>query len=434
METVTLKQFLEVIRDALQAGFPMQYRVTAEIASFRVNPNSGHCYVDLVEKEENAVTAKTGAVIWKGRLDYIRQKFSRDTGQQLKEGLKVLLVAEVSFHEVYGFKLNIIDIDPSYTIGEFALHRKKIIERLEKEGVLDNNKQLPFPLVPQRIAVISSASAAGYEDFLNTLQNNPYGYAVSVTLFPAYMQGGQTEQSVILALGKCLGKIKNYDVAVIIRGGGDQVDLHSFDNYNIGAAVAKFPIPVLSGIGHRRDETVVDIVAHKRLISPTAAAEFIIGRMKDFEDRINGESRVLADIAGNILFSERGSLEEAEKHLRIFTDFFFRKRTQVFKTLISDFRNNVARNTASAEFFLKQSPVALAGAARAFIKGRLNMLERNGDRMELMNPLKVLKRGYSITFSNGKAVKDADTVKNGDRIATRLYKGTITSIIEKSET
>ncbi len=433
METVTLKQFLEVIRDALQAGFPMQYRITAEIASFRVNPNSGHCYIDLVEKEENAVTAKAGAVIWKGRLDYIQQKFSRDAGQPLKEGLKVLLVAEVSFHEIYGFKFNITDVDPSYTIGEFALHRKKIIARLEKEGVLDNNKNLPFPLVPQRIAVVSSESAAGYEDFLNTLQNNPYGYAMSVTLFPAYMQGGQTEQSVIRSLSKCREHIKNYDVAVIIRGGGDQVDLHSFDNYNIGMAVAKFPIPVLSGIGHRRDETVVDIVAHKRLISPTAAAEFIIGQMKDFEDRLDGESRVLADITGNILVSETRSLEETEKHLRIFTDFFFRKRTQVFKMLISDFRNNVARNTSSAEFFLKQAPVTLAGAVQAFIKARLNMLERNGDRMDLMNPVRVMKRGYSITFCDGKAVKDADSVKNGDRIETRLYKGTIESIIEKSE-
>ncbi len=434
METMTLKQFLEVIRDALQAGFPMQYRVTAEIASFRVNPNSGHCYMDLVEKEEIAVTAKAGAVIWKGRLDYIQQKFSRDTGQPLKEGLKVLLVAEVSFHEIYGFKLNVTDVDPSYTIGEFALHRKKIIARLEKEGILESNKQLPFPAVPQRIAVISSASAAGYEDFLNTLENNPYGYAVSTTLFPAYMQGEQTEQSVIRALKRCLERIKDYDAAVIIRGGGDQIDLHSFDNYNIGKAVALFPIPVLAGIGHRRDETVVDIVAHQRLISPTAAAEFIIGRIKDFEDRIDGESRILADIAGNILVSERRSLAESEKHLLIFSDFFFRKRAQAFKTLISDFRNNVARNTASAEFFLKQAPVTLAGAVQAFMKGRLNTLERNGDRVELMNPVKVLERGYSLTFSNGKVVKDAETVKNGERIETRLYKGTIESVVKKSET
>jgi len=434
IETVTLKQFLTAVRDAMQAGFPFQYRITAEIATFRVNPNSGHCYIDLVEKEDDAVVAKAKAVIWKSRLDYVQQKFSMATGRPLGEGLKVLLVAEVSFHEIYGFALDIADADPAYTIGEFALHRKKIIAQLEKEGILDRNRKLPFPPVPQRIAVISSRSAAGYEDFLNTLQNNPYGYAISVTLFPAFMQGEQTEQSVISALNRCLGHIKDFDVAVIIRGGGDQIDLHSFDNHNIGRAVALFPIPVLSGIGHRRDETVVDIVAHERLISPTAAAEFIIGQMKEFENRLDAGAKSLADIAVSRILSEQHSLEGAEKHLRIFADFFLHERTQALRTLVSDFRNNVARNTASMEFFLGQAPVTLSAAVQAYIKGSLNALERNADRIELMNPVRVLQRGYSITFNNGKVVKDSDSVKGGDRIATRLYKGTIESVVDKSET
>ncbi len=431
MEAITLKEFLSNIKDVLEDSFPLHYRVTAEIARLNFNPSSGHCYPTLVEKEEETVVARTDGVIWKTRFDDINKRFRDATGQELKEGLKVLLVVEVLYHEVYGFKLGIVDIDPSYTLGEFALHRKKILAQLEKEGLLDKNKQLLFPLVPQRIAVISSASAAGYEDFVNTLENNPYGYRMAVTLFPSYMQGEQTERSILESMQKCLAKIRDYDVLVIIRGGGDQVDLHAFDNYKIGRAIALYPIPVLTGIGHRRDETVTEIVAHRGLISPTAVAQFIIGRMRDFEERLDGSGKHLVYAAENTLTARINAVKEFSRHITLVTKFFLQQSRGHFGEIVSDFHNNVTRNTANKESFLKQYPVSIASAIQSYLKVHLNKLDRQQDVIEMLNPLQVLKRGYSITFHNGRVVKDAGDIHSGDRLTTRLYKGILNSTAEK---
>jgi exodeoxyribonuclease VII large subunit len=432
MAAITLKEFLTEVKGVLEDSFPLHYRVTAEIARLNLNPASGHCYPTLVEKEGDTVVARTDGVIWKSRFDDINTRFKDATGQGLKEGLKVLLVVEVMYHELYGFKLGILDIDPSYTLGEFALHRKKILERLEKEGLLNKNKQLLFPLVPQRIAVISSASAAGYEDFLNTLENNPYGYKMSVTLFPSYMQGEMAEKSILESMQRSLEKSQNYDVLVIIRGGGDQVDLHSFDNYNIGRAIALFPIPVLTGIGHTRDQTVTEIVSHKGLISPTAVGEFIIGRMRSFEERLDGAGKRLVYTVENVLSERVNAIKGVSGHIALVTKFFLQQCRGHFSEIVSGFRNNVAKNTANKEFFLKQYPVNLASVLQSYIKGHLNTLERQQDRIEMLNPLQVLKRGYSITFLEGHPLKDVGNVHRGDRLKTRLYKGTIDSIAEET--
>jgi exodeoxyribonuclease VII large subunit len=431
MEPITLREFLENVKNSLETFFPLQYWVTAEIADLRINPNSKHCYITLVEKNENNVTAKTGAVIWKGKFNYIEKNFRKATGQQLKDGLKVLLLVEVLFHEIYGFKLNINDIDPSYTIGELALHRKKIIARLEKEGLLNRNKTVPFPLVPQKIAIISSSSAAGYEDFVNTLDSNTYGYKFKVTLFPAFMQGQQTEKSIIDALQSCLGKKEKHDIILIIRGGGDQIDLHSFDNYNIGKAIAFSPLPVITGIGHKRDETVVDIVAHTKLISPTAAAEFIIARTKEFEDKLDRISQRLVTRTNSMLFQKVSTLETAEKHLNIFINYFFEKQRRRFENTGSDFKTGVSKRIAASEFVLKQVPANLSRAVRLYIKSCINNLQRENDRLELLHPAKVLKRGYTLTMRNGKLIKNILELKNGDRIETKFHKGTLGSIVNE---
>ncbi|MCM8777882.1 MAG: exodeoxyribonuclease VII large subunit, partial [Candidatus Omnitrophica bacterium] len=290
--------------------------------------------------------------------------------------------------------------------------------------------QLPFPLVPQRIAIISSESSAGYEDFLNTLHNNLYGYKFSITLFPAYMQGEQAEPSILAALERCYKRRNQYDILVIIRGGGDNVDLHCFDSYNIGKAIACFPLPVLSGIGHTRDETVVDIVAYKKLISPTATGEFVVGRMRNFEEELEGISSRLVDFTRGILAQQNAFIKEADSHLKIFADFFLHKVNQNFTSVISDFRTNVSKCIASREFFLKQMPDTLTSALRVYVKGQINFLERQEDRISFMNPVNVLKRGYSITFKDGKVVKDASELKEGMTIETQLYKGKIKSKVE----
>jgi len=431
MEALTLKEFLETVKDGLEASFPLQYWITAEIAGFRVNPNSRHCYMDLVEKDDRAVVAKTGGVIWKGRFEYVSAKFTGVTGQELKDGLKVMLLVEILFHELYGFKLNINDIDPSYTLGEFAAHRKKILAQLEKEGLLNKNRSMPFPDVPQRIAIISSPSAAGYEDFINTLSNNTYGYRYMTKLFPAYMQGEQTEKSITSALRECAGRKKEFDIIIIIRGGGDQVDLHSFDSYAIGRAIAMCPLPVITGIGHRRDETVADFTAHARMISPTAVAEFVIARTREFEERIDQAGVRFAGRLNTELLRQANSLKTIQKHLDIFTNFFMQNRKQEFVMLGENFRNCVAKKTASSEFRLGQMPVSLARASRVFIKAQLNIIERHGDRIEMMNPVNVLKRGYTLTFKNGKTVKSVEGIEKGDRIETRFHRGTVESTVNE---
>lgn len=434
MDSMTLRDFLLEIKGSLEAHFRSSYWVVAEIASLRVNPNSQHCYIDLIEKDGQAVAAKAGGVIWKGRFDYICGKFAKSTGQQLKDGLKVLLQAEVLFHEIYGFKLNIVDIDPSYTLGEFALHRKKIIAQLEKDGLLNLNKELSLPPVPQRVAIISSASAAGYEDFINTLADNPYGYKFKTELFPAYMQGEQTEESIINALDKCLKKKALYDVVIIIRGGGDRVDLHSFDSYNLGKAVALFPLPVITGIGHQRDETVVDAAAHTKKISPTAVAEFLVGRIKEFEDRLEAAGMVLMNRVKGVISQKKDLLAGAEKNINIFVNFFVRDKKRQFKTAGQDFRNSVAKRIASNEFKLKQMPVDISRIVHGYFKTHANSLDRKGDVISLVAPANVLKRGYSLSFKGGGIIKDAASLKTGDIIETRFYKGKAESTVQRIET
>lgn len=430
-EAVTLRQFLSGVKDVLSASFPLHYRITAEIARLNLNQSSGHCYFTLVEKDGETVVANVGAVIWKSRVADILSRFRQATGHELKDGMKVMVVAEVVYHENYGFKLGIADIDPSYTLGEFALHRKKILAQLEKEGLLARNKQLPFPEVPQRIAVISSPTAAGYEDFVNTLENNPYGYRIADILFPSCMQGEQAEESILASMQKCLARIREFDVLVIIRGGGDQVDLHCFDSYNIGKAIALFPVPVLTGIGHKRDETVTEIVAHKGLISPTAVGEFVVGRMREFEERLDESGKRIVYTVENAIAVKQNAVKEAMRRMALVTDFFLEQNSNLLNGVIVDFRNNVLKNTAGKEFFLKQMPVRISSAAQAYVKGRLNVLDRYKDKTEMMNPLQVLKRGYSITFHNGKVVKNAGDIRGGDRLTTRLYKGTVESSADK---
>ncbi|MCX8082745.1 MAG: exodeoxyribonuclease VII large subunit [bacterium] len=430
-EILTLREFLEQVRNVFEVAYPLQYKITAEIARLNIHRTSGHCFLDLVEKEKETVVAKATGTIWNSNLTRILKKFRDTVGEELREGMKVLLLIEVRFHELYGLRLNIVDIDPSYTLGEFALTRKKILEKLEKEGLINKNKQLPFPLVPQHIAVVSSESSAGYEDFLNTLHNNPYGYKFSVALFTAYMQGEQAEESILSALRMCRNRVKNYDVLVIIRGGGDNIDLHCFDSYNLGKAIADFPIPVLSGIGHTRDETVVDIVSYKKMITPTATGEFIVKKTRSFEDMLEDSGSRLVSFTGNIIIEQKTFLANTAKQFNIFTDFFIHNVKQSFNTAISDFKNNVSKCIVSREFFLRHMPENIFSSIRLYMKAHINFLEKNEGKVVLMNPVNILKRGYSITFKEGRVIKDPQNIEKGDVIETYLYKGKIKSRVEE---
>jgi exodeoxyribonuclease VII large subunit len=283
---LSLFELHQQIREELEVAFPESYWVVAEIAQITPDRRKGHCYVTLVDKGADArnVVAQARATIWSARFAMLSRFFEDKTGQPLKAGLKILFQATVRFHELYGLSLDIQNIDPNYTIGDLARQRQETLKRLEAEGLLTANKELELEEVPQRLAVISSATAAGYQDFIHQLQNNAYGYSFHTTLFPATVQGNEAPASVNKAMALIARNKERFDAIVIIRGGGSQTDLSCFDDYSIAAAIGNAPLPVLTGIGHERDESIADLVAHTRLKTPTAVATFLIDRFRSFEE------------------------------------------------------------------------------------------------------------------------------------------------------
>lgn len=407
-EVLSLYELNQLVRSVIETAFPGTFLVTAEIASYDVK---NHCYLTLVDKKDDAIRAEMKAVIWADKYKRLSAIFREATGVELSKGIKILFEASVSFHERYGLKLNIVNMDPSYTIGELAVRRKEILERLTKEGLKDRNRELAFPLVPQRIGIISSAAAAGYEDLMNHLMNNPYGYRFHCRLYEALMQGDRAEASIVNALKHCMPDASGLDVVVIVRGGGGQADLHCFDSYEIAKAIAFLPVPVLSGIGHERDITVVDEVANLRAKTPTAVADLIITRVKDFEDRLDSLSYNLAQGAQRLTSDERERISSLAKRLE----------ASVGKELLD--------NVHKLNIFIKGLKFSLK-----LIQSQHERLRSKESNINHLNPANVLKRGYSITYNNGKAVKSASDVEIGDCLRTVLHKGELSIKVERKKT
>jgi exodeoxyribonuclease VII large subunit len=364
----------------------------------------------LVDKDDETIKAEIKAVIWAHRYKTLSAEFKDAAGIELAKGIKILFEASVNFHERYGLKLNILNIDPSYTIGELAVRRKEILEKLTKEGLKDRNKQIEFPPVPQRIGIISSSTAAGYEDLMIHLTNNTYGYKFSCRLYEALMQGDMAEASIVSAIRQCADDSPFLDVVVIVRGGGGQSDLHCFDSYEIGKCIAFLPLPVISGIGHERDVTVVDEVSHTRAKTPTAVADFIITKTKYFEDRVDSLAHSLVHGIRQLTSDMRERLSFLTKHLEAII------------------RNDVLNKIHRLHEFTKGLRYSLKLLHTQ--KQRLKTLESN---IYHLNPTNVLKRGYSITYKDGRAVKFVSEVQTGDRLRTILHRGEILSIVDKRE-
>jgi len=285
MDHLSLTELNRLIQDSLKNNLEPSYWIVAEIGELRVT-QQGHCYLELIQNENNKVVAKVRATIWSYTYRNLSTWFQGITGQPLTEGLKILANININLHELYGFSLNIKDIDANYTIGEKERIRQDIINKLVMDGVFEMNKELTLPLVPQKIAIISSPSAAGYEDFLRQIEENPYSYRVELTLFESIMQGSGAPESIIKAMHK-INEVDNFDLLILIRGGGSQLDLECFNNYELCSHLAQFPLPVITGIGHERDETIADMVAHTKLKTPTAVAEFILQGILSYEVLIN---------------------------------------------------------------------------------------------------------------------------------------------------
>ena len=403
----TLFELNTVIKSAISDVFPGACWVAAEIAELKCN-QKGHCYLELVEKEDEKTTAQMKATIWAYEYRKLGNKFEKTAGETLKAGMRALLLVEVTFHEVYGLSLNIRDIDPAYTMGEMARKKKEVIDRLRKEGIMELNKSLPLPLVPQRAAVISSPTAAGYGDFFKQLDNNLYGYKFIHELFPATMQGQEAEGSIISALNKIRKKKELFDVVVIIRGGGSVIDLNCFDGYEVASHAARFPLPVITGIGHEKDDTVVDMVAHTKLKTPTAVAEFLISGLRSYEENVMGlRDRVYKEV-GRLLRDERykfGSLIQRASYIPL-------RISAVHTNKLSAIRSDL--ESRSVRILVRE-------------EHRTGAMEQ---AMKHLDPANVLKRGYSITRHKGKVLKNTAVLKKWAVIETKLCSGDVTSIVQ----
>lgn len=396
------------IRLRIQSGFPDPVWVIAEISDFSVNRN-GHCYLELIEKEPDGdkILARSRATIWASAYRMLRPFFESTTGQELMPGIKILVRADVEFHELYSISLNIRDIEPSFTIGDLARKRQMIIRKLEEAGVYDMNKELDLPLVPQKIAVISSPTAAGYGDFNDQLFRNPSGYVFYTHLFPAVMQGEETGPSIISALDSIAMHGSFFDAVVIIRGGGSKLDLSSFDNFDLGLNVAQFPLPVITGIGHEQDDSIIDLVAHTRCKTPTAVAEFLIERVEEFETRLNESVQATVEIVHEFLSDEKSSIARIMEGMRL--------RVKGF----ADYR----------KLALSQIVVREKNLAAQYFRFKQDTLARFEQICVLKDPVNILKMGYSITLKNGKPVKSVEQVHSGDELSTQLADGLIRSIV-----
>ncbi len=384
---------------------PDEYWVEAELSECR--ENRGHCYMELIQKDELSATpvAKASAKCWASKWLMVRPYFERITGQRLVAGMKVLLKVYAQFHEAYGFSWIVTDIDPTYTLGDMARKRQEIINQLKAEGVFDLQKELSLPLFCQRIAVISSETAAGYGDFCYQLADNPYNFKFQIQLFPATMQGDGIERSIIEALNSINAACDDYDAVVIIRGGGATSDMAGFDTLALAENVANFPIPIITGIGHDRDESILDMVSHTRVKTPTAAAAFLIDHLKTVLDQLTTLSEAIPK-----LFSVVKARQEA-------------RLDHLYQRILM----RVQQRAVTSQADIRHLEQGLLTALQRRLISEHHRLEMLEEKVRALDPTLLLKRGYSITLFNGKAVRDPQALHPGDEIETRLEKGTIYS-------
>ena len=392
----------------IESELSNEYWVEAELSEVR--ESRGHCYMELVQKEEltNTPIARASAKCWRSTWSMVEPYFLRTTGQALRAGMKVRLKVYPQFHEAFGFSWIVTDVDATYTLGDMAKKRQDIIRQLKEEGVFDLQKSLRLPLFCQHIAVISSETAAGYGDFSAQLRDNEYGFHFSTRLFPAIMQGEQVEQSIIAALDSIYRQIDDFDCVVIIRGGGATADMSGFDTLALAENVAQFPIPIITGIGHDRDECVLDMVSHTRVKTPTAAAALLIDNLKQVLDTLtDAQQRITryTQLKLSTLKAQLGNLQSSIPHL--LTVIMTRQHTRIDT--------------------LAQRIPLLADRRLTQEKHRLELMS---EKVKMLDPSLLLKRGYSITLKDGHVVMDARQVQTGDEIETRLSKGTIKSIIQ----
>ncbi|MCF8364941.1 MAG: exodeoxyribonuclease VII large subunit [Bacteroidales bacterium] len=460
-ETIQNKQIfslLEVTRSiqkTLEQRYSTGFWVKAEMIKLNHYSHSGHCYPDLVEKQQGKVIAQIRSNLWKRDFQRINDNFLQVLKEPLKDGIKILFLAKISFDPVYGISLHILDIDPSFTLGDLEKEKQETISRLQREGLFNKNKKTPFALLPQRLAIISVETSKGYADFLKVIDHNPWGYQFFHMLFPSILQGEKAVEGIIFQLSRIKKILRHFDLVAIIRGGGGDVGLSCYNNFELSKAIADFPLPVITGIGHATNETVTEMVGYENAITPTKLAEFLIQHFHNFAEPLRESQRIIADLALNNINDEKQNLRSEVK--------MFRSAT---KNIISVNRQNITTNGRSlyqgsaflfrnqrnilghikeqtgrqATFLLRnrrdlvhRAQLNLSGKTVSKIKNEKLLIDGLEKNIRLMDPKNVLKRGFSITLKNGKAISTANEIEEGDQIDTLLMDGKLTSIVNSKK-
>ncbi len=451
----SLKDVLLSVKNVINNTFNNYYWIKAEIVKLNYYTKSGHCYPDLVEKENGRIKAQIRANIWAGNFITINNKFRSVTGENLKDGIYVLILAKVTFHEQYGLALNIVDIEPSFTLGEMAREKKETIAKLQSEGIFYKNKNLDFPVLPKRIAIISVETSKGYNDFIKIINNNKYNFIIEHTLFPALLQGEGAVSSIKEQILNISKQKERFDIVCIIRGGGGDVGLNAYDNYSLAKSVAECPLPIITGIGHSTNETVVQMVAYANKITPTEAAYFILQRFETFYEKILTAQQILINSSIEKINNEVYKTDNFIKRITSKTSSFLQENNftlNIYERKISNSATNIllkkkyfletllnsidykTKNIISNEKNILQNFTAsLTKSTSLFIEKNNIYIENINKQLELLKPENILKRGYSITLINNRVVKSIDKINSGDLLESKIYNGVIISKVLKTK-
>ncbi|MBQ3555788.1 MAG: exodeoxyribonuclease VII large subunit [Bacteroidales bacterium] len=430
-ENITLYELNNMLSVAVNNAFPKQYKVAAEISELREN-NSGHCYMELIEKDDMGNTvAKARANIWAATYRKLRPFFEYSTGISLTAGIKVLVTVKVGFDPIYHYSLTVWDIDPAYTVGDMAIRRTQILNRLSEEGVIDDNKSLTLSPVPQKIAVISSATAAGYGDFCDQLKNNSYQYKFYPVLFKALMQGERSADSVIEALNRVYENIDKFDCVVIIRGGGATSELNCFDDYNLALNITQFPLPVIVGIGHERDTTVLDFVAYKSVKTPTAVAEYLISTLAESDAYLNELSGEIVERIKNLLSENQLALSLIESKIPSLITSKVEREQNRLSQLQSRVMMEIQSQVTKEQIRVATLGTALKNQIERSIERQLNRVANLETNISLLSPNKILERGYSIAVKDGFLIKSVSEINRGDSLKLIFADGEAETEVKK---
>ena len=433
----TLLQVTQNIQNVVNQVFKTGFWVKAEVNKLNFYAHSGHCFPELVEKTNGKVVAEMRSTIWNSDVSRINANFIKTLGEPLKDGITVLLFAMVDFHPTYGLTLKISDIDPSFTLGELEKEKQESIQKLKSEGIFSLNKTKYLPLLPKRIAIISVESSKGYSDFMQVIQKNQWNYQFETFLFPAILQGDNAAPTIIAQLKRIQKVIQHFDVVAIIRGGGGDVGLSCYNNYGLAREIAMFPIPVFSGIGHSTNETVSEMVSYRNAITPTELADFLIQEFHNFWVPVQKAQEKIIQMSREVLQNSRKQLTNEVNFLKA----HLKLQLQSYRNILDLSKQNL--KGLSLEFLSNQRTTIntvlqpnLIRSAKMSLKNSLNLIEGQEKVVNLLNPLNLLKRGYSLTFVDGKVLKSVENIQKGQRIQTQFVDGIVDSeviVVEKSK-